>query len=146
MKILWIFRLYAGIVIIVNYILMMTWLPATVIIVEKMNIQLCKCWQSYVDSINLATEKFGICIQNAIIRLIGKFKYLFLVIFCKYTIHLCAHSNGLNYYCIETSADGICINILTNFIFSSDRDNEWDYRVIPPEAWTARLSIIPIAR
>lgn len=76
-------RLYAGIVIIVNYILMMTWLPATVIIVEEMNMKLCKCWQSYVDAINIIIERFGNWMQIAIIRLVGKFKYLFVVIFRK---------------------------------------------------------------
>lgn len=67
----------------VNYILMMTWLPAMVIIVEKMNMKLCKCWQSYVDSINVLIDRFGNSMQNATIHLVDRFKYIFIVIFRK---------------------------------------------------------------
>ncbi|XP_031628158.1 protein dispatched [Contarinia nasturtii] len=75
------FSIYAATVIMVNYVLMMTWLPATVIIVEEMNMQLCKCWQSYVDSINVLIERFGNSMEQAIIRVVKKFKFIFLVIF-----------------------------------------------------------------
>ncbi|XP_055305297.1 protein dispatched [Sitodiplosis mosellana] len=75
------FGLYAAIVIMVNYVLMVTWLPATVIIVEELNLKLCKCWQSYVDAINVLIERFGNSMEAAIIRLVKEYKYVFLVIF-----------------------------------------------------------------
>lgn len=62
---------------------MMTWLPASVIIVEEMNLKLCKCWQSYVDAINVIIERFGNSMEEAIIRLVKKFRFAFLIIFCK---------------------------------------------------------------
>lgn len=84
MFLIWIFRrLYAAIVIAVNYVLMMTWLPSMVIIVEKMNMKLCKCWQSYVDSINVVIERIGNSMENAIIRSVDRLKYVFLILFCK---------------------------------------------------------------
>lgn len=76
-------RLYAAIVICCNYALMMTWLPSMVIIVEKMNMKLCKCWQSYVDALNVIIERFGNSMENAIIHCVDKLRYFFLVIFCK---------------------------------------------------------------
>lgn len=71
---------------------MVTWLPATVIIVEESNMKLCKCWQSYVDAINVIIEKFGNRMQSAIIRLVDKFKYLFLAVFRKWTIKITLNS------------------------------------------------------
>lgn len=72
----------------VNYVLMMTWLPATVIMVEELNLKLCKCfgkcWQSYVDTLNVGIERFGNLMENTIINLVKKFKYIFLVVFCKF--------------------------------------------------------------
>lgn len=62
---------------------MMTWLPASILIVEDMNLKLCMCWQSYVDAINVIIERFGNSMEQAIIRLVTKFKYLFAIIFCK---------------------------------------------------------------
>lgn len=70
----------------VNYILMMTWLPATVIIVEKMNMKLCKCWQTYVDAINVVIERFGNAMEKAIIHLVKKCRFFFLVLFCKFRL------------------------------------------------------------
>lgn len=77
-------RLYAAIVIAVNYVLMMTWLPSMVIIVEKMNMKLCKCWQSYVDAINVIIKRFGGSMEKAIIHLVDRLKYAFLILFCKF--------------------------------------------------------------
>lgn len=62
----------------------MTWLPSMVIIVEKMNMKLCNCWQSYVDAINVIIERFGNSIENAIIHLVDSLKYAFLILFCKF--------------------------------------------------------------
>lgn len=78
------FSLYAAIVIMVNYILMMTWLPAMVIIVERMNMKLCKCWQSYVNSINVLIDRIGM--QNVTIHLAGKFKYMVFIVISR-TLH-----------------------------------------------------------
>lgn len=67
----------------------MTWLPAMVIIVEEMNMSMCvKCWQSYVDAINKKIERFGNSMENTIINMVKKYKYIFLVIFCKSFIYI----------------------------------------------------------
>lgn len=63
---------------------MMTWLPSMVIIVEKMNMKLCKCWQSYVDAINVIIERIGNSMEDAIIHLVDRLKYAFLILFCKF--------------------------------------------------------------
>lgn len=99
----------------VNYVLMMTWLPATVIIVEEMNMKLCKCWQSYVDAINVLIERFGNSMEEAIIRSVKKFKYVFLVIFCKF-ISFCTDNSQQNFINFSIVFSTVLIGILSGVI------------------------------
>lgn len=122
----------------VNYVLMMTWLPATVIIVEEMNMKLCKCWQSYVDAINVLIERFGNSMEGAIIRSVKKFKYVFLVIFCKFI--------SFNPYLRLISVSKILSNFLLYFYNSFDWNFEWGHCLVLSKIRTTRFTNIPVAR
>lgn len=74
-----------------------------VIIVEKMNMKLCKCWQSYVDAINVIIERFGNSMENAIIDLVDRLKYAFLILFCKFNdLTQCVNSKFKANFCFPS--------------------------------------------
>lgn len=114
---------------------MMTWLPSMVIIVEKMNMKLCKCWQSYVDSINVLIERFGNFMENAIIHFVDKFRYAFLVIFCKLTSFKTNYINNTEWNISRR-----------HFFYSFDWDFKWCYCFVLSETWIARLSNVSTIR
>lgn len=77
------FGLYAGTLILVNYLLMISWLPVNVVIAENCKFSICVCWRSYSESINDFIDRFGQRLHRSIIYLIDKLKYLFIILFRK---------------------------------------------------------------
>lgn len=80
------FSIYAGTVVLVNYVLMISWLPAIVAIDDDCNFSLCFCWKTYLELINKTIDRIGVRVQKLIIYLVDKFKWLFIVLFCKFFI------------------------------------------------------------
>lgn len=65
----------------VNYVLMMTWIPAVVAIVDKNTFEMCSCWHSYSKYVISLTDKCGGYLRENIIKIITKFKYILIIIF-----------------------------------------------------------------
>lgn len=60
---------------------MMTWLPAIVAIVEENKTEMCTCWRRYSQYILTCIDKCGVRLQENIIKIVRKFKYLLVVFF-----------------------------------------------------------------
>lgn len=67
----------------VNYFLMMTWLPAVVTMVEVSSFDMCRCWQGYSAYVVSAADRSGIILRDCIIKIISKCSYLLIFIFGK---------------------------------------------------------------
>lgn len=72
------FGLYAGTLILVNYVLMISWLPVNVVIAENFKFSICTS-----ESITDFIDRFGQRLHRSIVYLINKLKYLFIILFRK---------------------------------------------------------------
>lgn len=77
------FGLYAGTLILVNYLLMISWLPVNVVIAENCKFSIFVCWRLCSESLNDSIGRFGQRLHQTIVYLINKLKYLFIILFRK---------------------------------------------------------------
>lgn len=75
------FRIFAGTVVMVNYLLMMTWLPASVSLNERLSCYALKWWLHALTKINSTANMLGVYMQNKIIYLIMKMPFLWFLLF-----------------------------------------------------------------
>lgn len=77
------FRIFTGTVILANYFLMMTWLPATVVIMDQNPYNICICWQRYSAYVKSVADRCGSILQSQTIRIVSKFNYCLILAFGK---------------------------------------------------------------
>lgn len=75
------FSIFAGTVVMVNYVLMMTWLPATVSINERLSCYAFSCWILALTKFNTTVSSVGVYVQDRIIFIIIKMPYLWILCF-----------------------------------------------------------------
>lgn len=74
-------RIFAGTVVMVNYLLMMTWLPASVSLNERISCYALKWWIQTLTKINSSATFMGIYLQNKIIFFVVKMPFLWIFMF-----------------------------------------------------------------
>lgn len=75
--------IFAGTVVMVNYLLMMTWIPACVSINERISCYAIKWWVLALTKLNTAIGSIAIQMQDRIIFLVVKFPFLWIISFGK---------------------------------------------------------------
>ena len=78
------FRIFAGTAVISNYFLMITWLPATVSIVEQMTCLSPKCCKQSTNSFYAAVTHIGNSIEDVIISAVVNMPKLWIISLGKY--------------------------------------------------------------
>lgn len=74
-------RIFAGTVVMVNYLLMMTWLPASISLNERISCYALQWWIRALTRINSTANFLGIYLQNKIIFFVVKMPSLWIFIF-----------------------------------------------------------------
>lgn len=87
-------RIFAGTVVMVNYLLMMTWLPASVSLNERISCYALQWWVRALTKINSTANCLGIYLQNRIIFFVVKMPSLWVFIFGN--LFSCNSNAGLN--------------------------------------------------